>query len=675
MPLWPSDKTTARGMQLLAAHDQTRTVRLVAGPGTGKSASIEERFRWLYSGRGIDPRHVYGVSFTRAASKHLKLRVAAYCEGQAIPVAEDQIRVSTLHSLALLTLYRAGLLTKYPVRPLVLDEWEVSSIFDAEFAAVTNYQPSRARQIREASEAFWSTGRLDPANYIHPDPPISPEERVAFDAFHGPATQTYGCVLPGEIVRRCVERIRAGLLSPTAVLDLKYFIVDEYQDLNPMDLDFVDSLADQDVQVFVAGDDDQSVYPFRFASPAGIQDCPTRHPGSRDHILEGCFRCAPRIIAAANDLIDHNSSGNRIPKETVSLWETAEPPVDGAVYRWRFGSHVAEANAIARSCRRLIDAGVSANDIMMLLSNRRLFDRIRGAFESAGIPYTPIRDVAWRDTDAGRFALAMVRAVCSDEDYVALRLILGCPRGVGSGRCSRIVRKTLDNGIRYRDLFYEPLPPGIFNAAETNALTRAQAVCSTLSEVTADDLLDTHGSLLRELILEARSEGEATGWGLARSELPGATVLGEIRDYLWADSSEQRHALLAAVNNRLGLPTVEQIPEPRVRVMTMHGAKGLEAQVVFIPGLEDQLLPGPHRIPVVGLTQEGARLLYLSLTRARAAAVLSYASRRFVAGSMALHTASRYCANLGGPFEFRGSGLGDDEVAAVTDAIAAMSPG
>jgi DNA helicase II / ATP-dependent DNA helicase PcrA len=472
MPLSPGDIAAAETLQHDAAHDPHEAVRLVAGPGTGKSASIEERFRWLYADQHVNPRRVFGVSFTRAASTDLKLRVARYCDKQHAPVGPEEIRVSTLHSLALTTLQKANLLTTYRVRPVVLDEWEVENVFDREFVAATNVPLSRAKEIRRAREAFWSTGQWDPDNYIQPEPPITNYERQAFLGFHGPTTQTYACVLPGEIVQRCVEQIQAGHLNPAEVMEMEHLIVDEYQDLNPMDLQFVDALRKEGVKVFVAGDDDQSIYSFRFASPAGIQDFPIRHHGAGNHVLEGSFRCATQIVATGTDLIENFSPpAGRIPKELASLWETAAPPADGLVHRWRFTFHTGEATAVAASCRSLIDAGLPSSEIMVLLSNKRLFDRIKQALEGTEVPYVPMKEDSWRDTDAGRFMLGMLRVVCSGEDYVALRLVFGCRRGVGPASCAQIVERVGANNLPYRDLFYLPLPAGVFNSHQTNGDT------------------------------------------------------------------------------------------------------------------------------------------------------------------------------------------------------------
>ena len=178
----------------------------------------------------------------------------------------DDVPVTTLHSLALRALAVDGQLNAYPVAPMVLDDWELEHIFDEEFDHVHDLGKKRREDIRRDREAFWSTGEWEPANYLPPDPPITAAERDNFIAYHGPRTQTYACVLPGEIIRLCVERMEAGLLDVVQRLGIQHLIVDEFQDLNPLDLRFVNHLIEQGAKVFVAGDDDQSVYSFRFAS-------------------------------------------------------------------------------------------------------------------------------------------------------------------------------------------------------------------------------------------------------------------------------------------------------------------------------------------------------------------------------------------------------------------------
>ena len=237
-----------------------------------------------------------------------------------------------------------------------------------------------------------------PPNYIPPNPPISAAERGDFTQFHGPRTQMYSSVLPGEIVRQCVTGIVAGTLDPVAQLHMEHLIVDEFQDLNPIDLQFVDAVLHRGVTTFAAGDDDQSIYSFRFASPVGIQAF-TGTYAAAGHSLADCFRCTPAVTEAATALVNAFALPNRIPKHSNSLYGASATPVQGRVIRWRFTHGSIEARAIAESCRALIAAGSSPRDILILLSNtRQLLPDLKTAFESAGVPLDPLNDDGYLDS-------------------------------------------------------------------------------------------------------------------------------------------------------------------------------------------------------------------------------------------------------------------------------------
>ncbi len=419
MAITPQQIQAAEATQRAAAHDASQQIRLVAGPGTGKSFSIEERVCWLL-GQGIQPIGITVVSFTRASSVELRSRIHAYCAGRNQQNGAN-VRVSTLHSLALRMLKAANLL-HYPADPLVLDSWEVENIFDAEFGSANGLGKTRSEEIRREHEAFWSTGQWAPPNYIPPAPPITQAERNAFNGFHGPRTQAYSCVLPGEIVRECLRQIVAGNLNPVALIHLQQLIVDEYQDLNPIDQQFVDELIARGVVTFVAGDDDQSIYSFRYGSPAGIQDFTRRYPAAAPHTLTDCFRCAHSITDAANALMVGYPSQNRIPKALNSLYAGAAPAVAGVVHRWRFPNAVCESDSIADSCRALINTGVNPRDILILLSNQReLLPGLRTSLNAANVPFEPPRAQTFIDSQTGRFVPALVRLVCDLHDHVARR--------------------------------------------------------------------------------------------------------------------------------------------------------------------------------------------------------------------------------------------------------------
>jgi DNA helicase-2/ATP-dependent DNA helicase PcrA len=160
MPIRAEQIAAAAEVQQRAAADPTQRVRVVAGPGTGKSFTIEQRVCWLLE-QGVETNAIAAVSFTRASALDLQARVHAACELAGHDGSE--IRVTTLHSLALRSLRARGVLGGYPVDPAVLDRWELENLFDEEFGRVAGVGSiTRRREIREDHEAFWSTGSHEP---------------------------------------------------------------------------------------------------------------------------------------------------------------------------------------------------------------------------------------------------------------------------------------------------------------------------------------------------------------------------------------------------------------------------------------------------------------------------------------------------------------------------------
>ena len=664
MPLTPSDVAAAQAIQDAAAHDSASQVRLIAGPGTGKSQTIQERVLWLLD-QSLQPGEIVVVSFTRASARDLERRIHKQKPGRP---SAAMVRVSTLHSLALRTLRHAGMLWQFPVDPIVLDDWELENIFDAEFQHHSGINSKvRREDIRRYKEAIWSTGAATHPGYRAPTPPISPAEDAAFDAYHSVRTRLYSCVLPGEIVRQCVDSISAGLLDPVRLFDVKHVIVDEYQDLNPYDLRFIDQLVSQGAIIFVAGDDDQSIYSFRYATPDGIQDFTTKYPSSSTHTLGHCFRCTASVLTTAYTLIAAHPAPKRITKTVTSLYATASPPEGGLIHRWRLKSDVAEARAVAESCHSLIAAGMPPNEIMILLSAvSPIGTAVMTELDRLTLPYEAPRERPFSSSDLGRALLAFSRIVLDSQDYVAHRSLLGLLPRVGTKTTNEIAHNTIAANLNYRDIFYTPLPAGVFDKRCTNALTRARALIAALSGWSSSDTLGARSVDLRNLLAQLLAPMDLVTWDALEALLPPELTFDELRAYAWADTQGRQAAVVDAARKRIsGVESGPVTADAKIRIMTMHGAKGLAATVVFIPGLEDTFLPGAKRVPYPGLVLESARLLFVSLSRARATCILSFAHSRLIQGSYQSQTACPFCASLGGAFQWRTDGLNAAEVAAI----------
>jgi len=652
----PEQLAEATAAQKAAAQDPSPHVRVIAGPGTGKSQTIEQRVCWLLD-QGADAGRIVAVSFTRAAAEDLGARIRHACLFGGHP---SGVATGTLHSLALRALRAANRLS-YPADPVVLHRWEQVNIFDAEFGKVAGHRKVRREQIRRDHEAFWQTGEHLPPQVVPPDPPITENERTSFRAFHRPRTQLYSCVLPGEIVRLCVREMAAGLLDPAALLGIDHLIVDEFQDLNAMDLAFVHGMADRGVQLFAAGDDDQSLYSFRFATPAGIQEFTSRRTDVGDHSLTHCFRCTPRVLGAAQQLIVNNADDGRLEKSPTSMYGQATPPVRGGLGCWSFANDRAEAEGVAGSCARLSAAGMNPRDIMVLLAApRRQSTVLHAALDAAAVPYAAIREADVAETDAGRAAYAMLAIVCEPHHYIAHRTLMGVRKGVGIETCNKIAQAVITNHRNFRDLFYAPVPDGLLTTTRQRTAVQTTAdLCAEIVEWGPHEQLDARLDDLCAHVDAIRGETSASDDLRAfLSELPPDMHLGEVLLYLAADRDDDRRKVLDAYVTRTGqeVDTDELVPD-RLRIMTMHGAKGLSARIVFIPGLEEDHLPGAKRAPYPGQVLEAARMLYVSITRARLACILSLARNRMTFGTMEETTRSRFAVDLGKPFVDRPGGI------------------
>lgn len=649
---------------------------MVAGPGTGKSRCIEERVNYLLQ-QGAQPSEVFVISFTRATARELKERIVRYCTQTGRGHLAQVVNVSTMHALALRILRSANLLQGFPVDPTILDEWEQDNIFDSEFVARAQLSNGRARQIRRAYDAHWQTLQ---ALQLYATPPITQTEQNAFTGFHTGTKLVYACLLPGEVVRVCVDQMRMGNINPAQMPGVRHLVVDEYQDLNECDQEFVRRIAGAGATLWVAGDDDQSIYAFRYAAPIGIQNFPTVFPGASSHTLEHCFRSTPNVVSASQSLMA--PSPNRLPKSLQSLYGASQPPVQGSFQVWRFAYGFEEARSIAQSCQALIASGMPPRDILILLCNTRAqLQLFIEQLQAAGIAFERPRGGWMLDSDMTRFVFSLLRILIDSNDYVAHRTLLGLHNGVGPGTCVGVAAKVVSANLNFRELFYSPYPNNIFSLREHRAIQQAAGIVQHVANWSATDTLQTRAADMEAFISAAfnaplRQAGQQAvqGWRDLLAALPQGMNLEELHSYLWSDTEAGQLRVLDSVSSRLGLnPTATQ-PDPthRIRILTMHGAKGLDGRVVFIPGLERGLIPNRQSLQAPGLFEEQRRLLYVSITRARAACILSLATTRTGQQAFALVNSasvnlapSPYLTDIGIPPQPRNGPLTAAEVASL----------
>lgn len=686
MPITLAQKAHAEQMQWTAARDGAPQVRLVAGPGTGKSHTIEKRVGDLLS-NGATPGNVYVISFTRATCAELGVRIQNFCSTLPCAGAASQVRVSTMHSLALRVLRRANLLTSYPSTPIILDDWEQTNVYDSELASSLGCTPGRAAEIRLAHDAQWQT--LNPQHVNQAQ--ITPTEIQGFNAFHAARTNLYSCVLPGEVIYKCVDAMQQGALQAAQLPTIDHLIVDEFQDLNACDQEFVRLLSNHGAVLFVAGDDDQSIYSFRHANPNGIVQFADVYPSSSTHILADCFRCAPQILTPAGRLITYNP--NRVAKNLVALYGAASPPIQGRLWVWSFQTAQDEARAIARSCQELINGGMAGreDEILILISNRRVqLDVIAQELGNLGLPYDPPRGASLvNELEPIRAVYALLRIArdqaTGEEDYPAHRDILGIQSGVGHVTAKAVADACITNNQNFRQLFHLPACPAWLTGRPASAAQRVMAIVQaaanwTMADTLASRTADIAGVLSTQVFTSGgNAANNVTMWNTLAGALPPQMTLEELLQFLAADSESDQQAILDLVNQRIGgtVPAAPGAVQKRIRILTMHGAKGLSGKIVFIPSAEQGIMPNFRALQATGLLIEQRRLFYVSVTRAMACCIISHVAQHTGAQAMALTqntvarlTRSQFLNEMGCPSTTRTTGLSAAEATAIVAEVA-----
>lgn len=666
MPIPSAEQLIAIAQQVTVAHDMSPQVRLIAGPGSGKSKCIEERVNYLLS-NGIPPDIITIISFTRATASDLTRRVTNHCVSSGTGHLVSQVHISTMHGLALRILRQARLLRGFPADPVILDDWEQENIFDSEFAIKHGLLGNRAKDIRLAYDAYWQTLQNTQLG------PITSSEQSNFSVYNSTTKLNYSCVLAGEVIRDCVEGIRNGTITRSVISMVKYLIVDEYQDLNECDQEFIQLLAANATNLFVAGDDDQSIYSFRHANPYGLINFTTRYPGARLLQLDYCWRCMPNILNAAISLM--SSVAVRVAKVVNSLYSYCRPPVMGSIQVWKFASGQREAKTIASSCNALINSGLSPAEILILVSNIKMqIPLLERELTRLGIAFSKPRD-KFTNSPVVRLIYALLRILKNPNDYIAHRTVLGLLHGVGIQTCFRIAQKAISNRVNYHSLFYPGYPTHLFTTRENAAIRTVTTLITILSTWDVNDLLQARStdiqSILSSNLCSSVLASYLPDWQSISATFPIQMTLGDLFDYLSADSEAGRMKIIQDIQARQQLAQATPVPavptaNDAIKILTMHGAKGLDARVVFIPCMDQGVLPSTQVIGNPTKYEEQRRLLYVSITRAKVACILTCANTRNRSQSL--------CLGLPSFYSFQPSQFIYDMLLTINNRVGALSP-
>ncbi len=554
--------------QTIAAHRGSHA-RVFAGPGTGKSRTLTERVRGLLAS-GLDAKRILALTFTRTSAQDLRDTLESAGLDPTGSIA------STLHAYAFRQVRRNtgdSLLGEF-----LLDDWEEKKILRQHLARRTQLTPGRVTGRLREYDAAWDTLTT---------PPSFPAQAV-FESELRRLREVLRFARRGELVNAFKEVLDA---DPDLDPGLSFLIVDEFQDFNRCDQAVIERLAGSGAELLVAGDDDQSIYAFRHADASGIRDFPTTFPGSVTYTLSDCYRCCPEVVERSQALIAYEAG--RIPKTLISM----RPP-GGVIEARAFPSPSAQHAAIVKLICEELDAGTAPNSIIVLAPRKNLLDEIRDGLAKAGRSVIDLANTPDMLEESGvRKLRYAARLALDSEDAIALNGWLACQRGIGIERIGRLVDVAHDSHLT------------LMVVARTSGEPRILATLTALDDLIA--VLTGPGDV------EERFRAAGTTAGLGDAEME---PLVELAIDVSAESEPPVEDALAALAQYDWQRDTTELPA--VRLLTLHSAKGLTADVVVIPDANDEIIPGNND------ESEQRRLFYVSITRARRRCVVTYTQVR-----------------------------------------------
>lgn len=569
----------------IARLDHT-PIRVLAGPGTGKTFSLMRRVARLLQ-EGATAKRMFVCTFTRTAAKDLEGELADLgVEGA------NKVRSGTLHAFCFGLLGQGEVLesTGRVPRPLLAFEenFLLKDLNDTEFGNLHD----RRRRL-QAFHAAWARLQTDTPGW-----PTDPVDQ-AFQRELSEWLRFHQAMLVGELVPESLRYLRENPASQHR-RKFEHVLVDEYQDLNRAEQELLDLLAEAG-HIIVIGDEDQSIYSFKLAHPEGISTFHQSHPGTHDEKLDECRRCPSLVVKLASRLIANNRG--RFPR----VLKPSPGNPDGEVLIFQWSSMNEEAQGIAQIIRSRIEKEkVEPGRILVLAPRRQFGYKVRDALNSNGISaHSFFHEQALEKSEAQK-AFAMLILLANPADRVALR----CWCGFGSPSL--------------RSSAWGRLRAHCEESGESPWDALVRLASGDLAISYTQRLVDQFQELQHRIEALKNAKGQALVDGLFPKE---EDWTGPIRNLAASIEEEMFDAenLLEGLRVRITQPELPTDVD-YVRVMSLHKSKGLTADLVVVVGCVEGLIPtltdGTPAEQAKSL-EEQRRLFYVAITRTRGVLMLS----------------------------------------------------
>ncbi len=620
---------------------------ILAGAGSGKTKVLTTRIAWLIQNRFASPLAILAVTFTNKAAREMQTRVAAL-----LPINTRGMWIGTFHGLCHRLLRAHSRDAGLPQSFQILDTTDqLAAIKRLLKANGIDDEKFPARDVQRYINASKEEGLR--ADAVIVDDPFSRRMREIY-ALYEAQCQRDGVVDFPELLLRALELLqRHEPIRSHYQQRFKHILVDEFQDTNKMQYQWLRLLGDGGANIFAVGDDDQSIYAFRGANVGNMADFEREYAQGTVVRLEQNYRSHGHILDAANALIAHNSS--RLGK---TLWTDAgegeqirviEQPTDFAEAQW-----------VVDEIRALTRDDFKRDDIAILYRSNAQSRVLEHALFSTGIAYRVYGGLRFFERQEVKHALAYLRLASRiDDDTSWLRVVNFPARGIGARSLESLTDQARANGTSLAQAV--PRVAGKAGSHLAQFFTLLQQMQQDTLKLplaeTVDQIIEASGlrahyraqrdgaervENLDELVNAAKVfelEEDLAGvpCGVAREPVSGTENIDgtEIIPMSPLDSFLSHAALESG-------DTQAQAGEQAVQLMTVHAAKGLEFDAVFISGLEDGLFPHENSIYEPSGLEEERRLMYVAITRARKRLYLSLAQSRMLHGQTRYSIRSRF---------------------------------
>ena len=625
---------------------------VIAGAGSGKTRVLTYKIAYLLS-QGMKPWSIMALTFTNKAAREMKERIGKLVGNDLA----QHLYMGTFHSIFSRILRAEAEHIGFNNNFTIYDESDSRSLIKAIVKEMglddKKYKPaavhakiSMAKNNLMSAAAYESDAAIFEQNKRAQMPEVGKifvayvqrcKQANAMD-FDDLLTLTYQLFREHEDIRH----------KYAARFD--YVLVDEYQDTNHVQMSIVMQLCQEKQRVCAVGDDSQSIYSFRGANIDNILNYQRQFQGTRLFKLEQNYRSTQTIVEAANSLIKHNR--NQIPKDVFSENAKGEKIQYKPAY-----SDKEEAAIVAKDVKRIRrEDGCQYSDFAILYRTNAQSRSFEEEFRKQAIPYRIYGGLSFYQRKEIKDIIAYFRLVANPDDEEAIKRIINYPaRGIGATTVLKIADCAHQNQVSFWEVISAPEQYGLaVNKGTMNKLETFRLLISSFIErAQTTDVYELGDAIIKESGISQDIMSGKDADDLARQEnleefLSGMSAFVEERreegrfDELFLQDYLQDVALLTDADSD------GDKDEPRVSLMTVHAAKGLEFPTVFVVGLEENIFPSPLSAASLRDLEEERRLLYVAITRAEKHCILTNAKNRWRYGKMEFDNPSRFIDEIDG---------------------------